>query len=134
MLRPDEVCEYWNLTVAFGRAAGQNEGSGQEPIGGSRCEVVGGEPAHREYANAKFDRTNVQSPCSLMGDHIFGSASAGATWTSAAAVRSFFVAAAFLATALPFFFAAFLPADFNLRARIAFFVVALRFLGMGIPL
>ena len=43
-------------------------------------------------------------------------------------------AAACLATALPFFFAAFLPADFNLRVRIAFFVVALRFLGMGIPL
>jgi hypothetical protein len=32
--------------------------------------------------------------------------------------------------ALFFFFAAFLPADFNFRFRIAFFVVALRFLGM----
>jgi hypothetical protein len=44
------------------------------------------------------------------------------------------VAAAFLAMALPFFFADFLPADFNFLLRIAFFVVALRFLGMGIPL
>ena len=60
-------------------------------------------------------------------DHIFGGA-------SAAAVRISFVAAAFLAMALPFFFAAFRPADFNFRPRIAFFVAALRFLGMGIPL
>jgi len=36
--------------------------------------------------------------------------------------------------ALPFFFAAFRPADFNLRVRMAFLVAALRFLGMGIPL
>ena len=33
--------------------------------------------------------------------------------------------------ALSLFFAAFLPADFNFRLRMAFFVVALRFLGMG---
>jgi hypothetical protein len=33
--------------------------------------------------------------------------------------------------ALAFFLAAFLPADFNFRLRMAFFVVALRFLGMG---
>jgi hypothetical protein len=53
---------------------------------------------------------------------------------SPAAVRGFFGATGFLAMALPFFFAAFLPADFNFRFRIAFFFVALRFLGMGIPL
>jgi hypothetical protein len=87
----------------------------------------GGEIAQREYANAKVDRTNAQCPRSPTGDHIFGG-------TSAAAVVVSFVAAAFLATALPFFFAAFLPADFNLRVRIAFFVAALRFLRMGIPL
>jgi hypothetical protein len=50
----------------------------------------------------------------------------------AAAGRSFFVATAFLATALRFFFAAFLSADFNFRVRIAFFFAALRFVGMGI--
>jgi hypothetical protein len=50
------------------------------------------------------------------------------------AIGNCFVAAAFLAMALTFFFADFLPADFNFRLRIAFFVVALRFLGMGIPL
>jgi len=44
------------------------------------------------------------------------------------------VAAAFLAIALLFFFAAFLRADFNFRLRIAFFVVALRLPDMGIPL
>ena len=48
--------------------------------------------------------------------------------------RSFLAADALLATALCFFFAAFLPADFNFRFRIAFFVTALLFLGMGIPL
>ena len=32
------------------------------------------------------------------------------------------------------FFAAFLPADFSFLRRMAFFVVALRFLGMGEPL
>jgi hypothetical protein len=63
-----------------------------------------------------------------------GRTSVGAACTPAAAVRSFFVASAFLATALRFFFAAFLPADLNFRVRIAFFVSALRFLGMGIPL
>ena len=50
----------------------------------------------------------------------------------AAAVRSFFVATAFVATALRFFFAAFLPADFIFRVRIALFCIELRFLGMGI--
>ncbi len=33
----------------------------------------------------------------------------------------------------PFFFAVFLCADFTFRLRIAFFVVALRFLGMILP-
>jgi hypothetical protein len=61
-----------------------------------------------------------------------GRTSVGAACTAAAAVRSFFVATAFLATALRFFFAAFLPADFNFRTRIVFFVAALRFGGMGI--
>jgi hypothetical protein len=56
----------------------------------------------------------------------------GAACTPAAAGRSFFVATAFLATALRFFFAAFLPADFRFRVRIAFFVDALRLGGMGI--
>jgi hypothetical protein len=60
--------------------------------------------------------------------------SGATTWGAAAAVRGFFVVTGFLATALLFFFAAFLPADFNFRVRIAFFVVALCFLGMGIPL
>lgn len=57
----------------------------------------------------------------------------GAACTLAAAVRSFFVATAFLATALRFFFAVFLPADFIFRVRIAFFCIELRFVGMGIP-
>ena len=61
-----------------------------------------------------------------------GRTSVGAARTSAAAVRSFFVATAFLVTARRFFFAAFLPADFIFRVRIAFFVAALRFLAMGI--
>lgn len=52
---------------------------------------------------------------------------------SAAAGGTVFVPAAFLAMALPFFFAAFLRADFNFRLRIAFFVVALRLPDMGIP-
>ncbi|MGH9615022.1 MAG: hypothetical protein ACRD4P_18310, partial [Bryobacteraceae bacterium] len=42
-----------------------------------------------------------------------------------------FVAAMSLAIALAFFFAAFLPADFSFLRRMAFFVVALRFLGTG---
>jgi hypothetical protein len=50
------------------------------------------------------------------------------------AVGNVFVAAASLAIALFFFFAAFLPADFNFRLRIAFLVVALRLLGMLSPL
>ena len=61
-----------------------------------------------------------------------GGTSVGAACAPAAAVRSFFVATAFLATALRFFFAAFLPADFIFRVRIAFFVVPLRLVGMGI--
>lgn len=56
----------------------------------------------------------------------------GAACAPAAAVRSFFVATAFLATALRFFFAVFLPADFIFRVRIAFFVAPLRFLAMVI--
>jgi hypothetical protein len=60
-------------------------------------------------------------------------APATAGGASPAAVRGFFGATGFLAMALPFFFAAFLPADFNFRFRIAFFVVALCFLGMGVP-
>lgn len=52
---------------------------------------------------------------------------------SAAVARTFFAATAPLATALCFFFAAFLPADFSLRVRIALFFVALRFEVMGIP-
>jgi hypothetical protein len=58
---------------------------------------------------------------------------AGAEGACATAVRGFLRATGFLATALLFLFAAFLPADFNFRVRMAFFVV-LRFLGMGIPL
>ena len=54
--------------------------------------------------------------------------------TGVAGGSGFFVAAACLAMALTFFFAAFLPADFNFRPRMAFLVVALRFLGMRIPL
>ena len=57
----------------------------------------------------------------------------GATAYAPATVGGSFVATAFLATALRFFFAAFLSADFNFRVRIAFFFVALRFVGMGIP-
>ena len=56
----------------------------------------------------------------------------GAAYTPAAAGRSFFVATAFLATALRFFFATFLPADFIFRVRIAFFCIELRFVGMDI--
>ena len=59
---------------------------------------------------------------------------ARAEGTCATAVRGFLRATGFLATALLFFFAAFLPADFNFRVRIACFFAALRFLGMGIPL
>ena len=40
------------------------------------------------------------------------------------------LAAAFLATALPFFFTAFLAADFNFRVRITFFCIEVRFVGM----
>src|ERR1700686_4124076 len=53
---------------------------------------------------------------------------------ASAAADGSFVATAFLATALRFFFAAFLSADFNFRVRIAFFFAALRFVGMSIPL
>jgi hypothetical protein len=58
----------------------------------------------------------------------------GATACAPATAGGSFVAPAFLATALRFFFAAFLSADFNFRIRIAFFFAALRFVGMGIPL
>jgi hypothetical protein len=50
-----------------------------------------------------------------------------------AAVAAFFVVAASLAIALAFFFAVFLPADFNFRFRIALFVVALRLPDMDLP-
>jgi hypothetical protein len=59
---------------------------------------------------------------------------AAAEGACATAVLGFFGATGFLATALRFFFAAFLSADFNFRVRIAFFFAALRFVGMGIPL
>jgi hypothetical protein len=62
-----------------------------------------------------------------------GGASGATAGAAEAAVRSFFVATAFLATALRFFFATFLPADFTFRFRIAFFCIELRFVGMGIP-
>jgi len=73
---------------------------------------------------------------------ILAGGSSGATACGAAAaegacvtaVCGFFVATGFLATALRFFFASFLPADFNFRVRMAFFVVALRFVDMDIPL
>ena len=55
----------------------------------------------------------------------------GATVRAPATAGGSFVATAFLATALRFFFAAFLSADFNFRVRIAFFFAALRFVGMG---
>ena len=58
----------------------------------------------------------------------------GATTCAPATAGDSFVATAFLATALRFLFAAFLPADFNFRVRIAFFFAALRFVDMGIPL
>jgi hypothetical protein len=61
-----------------------------------------------------------------------GGASGATAGAPAAAVRSFFVATAVLVTALRFFFAVFLPADFIFRARIAFFCIELRFVGMGI--
>jgi hypothetical protein len=57
----------------------------------------------------------------------------GATTGAAGAAGVFFAAAAFLATALPFVFVAFLAADFNFRPRIAFFCIELRFLAMVIP-
>jgi hypothetical protein len=63
-----------------------------------------------------------------------GCAFVGAACTPAAAVRSFFVAIAFLTTALRFFFAVFLPADFVFRVRIAFFCIELRFVGISICL
>jgi hypothetical protein len=43
------------------------------------------------------------------------------------------LAAAVRATALCFFLAPFLAADFVLRVRIAFFCIELRFEGMSIP-
>jgi hypothetical protein len=52
--------------------------------------------------------------------------------TSAGTAGGCFVAAALLATALPFFFATFLAADFAFRFRIAFFCIEVRFVGMGI--
>ena len=58
----------------------------------------------------------------------------GATACAPTTAGGSFVATAFLATALRFFFAAFLSADFNSRVRIAFFFAELRFVGMGIPL
>jgi hypothetical protein len=56
----------------------------------------------------------------------------GATACAPATAGDSFVATTFLATALRFFFAAFLSADFKFRVRIAFFFAALRFVGMGI--
>jgi len=55
-----------------------------------------------------------------------------AAWITAG-VGSFFPAGVLRPTARAFFFAALRPADFNFRLRMAFFVVALRFLGMDIP-
>jgi hypothetical protein len=52
---------------------------------------------------------------------------------TAGAAGAFFAAAAFLATALPFVFVAFLAADFNFRPRIAFFCIELRFLAIFLP-
>jgi hypothetical protein len=57
----------------------------------------------------------------------------GGATTGAAGAATFFAAAAFLATARPFVFVAFLAADFNFRPRIAFFCIELRFLAMIIP-
>ena len=51
----------------------------------------------------------------------------------AASFLSLFVATTFLATALRFFFAVFLLADFDFRVRIACFCIELRFVGTGIP-
>jgi hypothetical protein len=56
----------------------------------------------------------------------------GATACAPATAGGSFVATAFPATALRFLFAAFLSAEFNFRVRIAFFFVALRFVGMRI--
>ena len=50
------------------------------------------------------------------------------------AAGAFLAAAAFLATALPFVFVAFLAADFNFRPLIAFFCIELRFLAIVVPL
>jgi hypothetical protein len=61
-----------------------------------------------------------------------GGVSGATASVPAAGVRSLFVAIGFLVTARRFFFAAFLPADFNFRVRIDFFFAALRFVGMGI--
>jgi len=61
-----------------------------------------------------------------------GGGTSGATaCASATAVRSFFGAIGFATTALRF--AAFPPADFNFRVRMAFFVVALCLVDMDIP-
>jgi uncharacterized membrane protein len=70
-----------------------------------------------------------------VGNGFSGATACGAVAAggAAAANRGFFGATGFLATALRFFFVAFLAADFNFRVRIAFFVAALRFVGMGIP-
>ena len=57
----------------------------------------------------------------------------GDTTGAAGAAATFLAAAAFLATALPFVFVAFLAADFNFRPRIAFFCIELLFLAMIIP-
>ena len=51
-------------------------------------------------------------------------------WLPVVVACGAFVAAMSLAMALTFFFAAFLPADFSFLRRMAFFVVALRFLGI----
>jgi len=55
------------------------------------------------------------------------------TGGSSALATNFFLATAVLDTALRFFLAAFLAADFTLRVRMAFFCIELRFEGMVIP-
>jgi hypothetical protein len=53
--------------------------------------------------------------------------------TGAGDAATFLAATAFLATALTFFFAAFLPADFTFRPLIAFFCIELRFVATVLP-
>jgi hypothetical protein len=57
----------------------------------------------------------------------------GAPYAPAVAVGGVFVATVALATALPFFLAAFLAADLVFRVRIAFFCIELRLEDIGIP-